>query len=166
MKINRRIFLKESSKSLAGVGLAAILPSFTKAFGTPDAMPFKLALSQFSLASQFWSKQLDPLDFPQKTIKTFGIVGLDYCSMFFADKAKDSTFLNELKKRSADNGCYNLRIMVDGEGVLGDLKKDIRMKAVENHYKWIDAAATLGCPMIRVNVEGEGDPREVAKAAM
>jgi sugar phosphate isomerase/epimerase len=165
MKINRRVFLKESSASVAGAGLAAILPSFTRAFPRPEAMPFKLALSQFSLASQFWSKQLDPLDFPQKTIKTFGVKGLDYCSMFFADKAKDSTFLNELKKRSADNGCYNLRIMVDGEGVLGDLKKDIRVKAVENHYKWIDAAASLGCPMIRVNVEGEGDPKEVASAA-
>jgi hypothetical protein len=56
--------------------------------------------------------------------------------------------------------------MIDGEGVLGDLNKDVRTKAVENHYKWIDAAATLGCPMIRVNVEGEGDPSEVSKAAI
>jgi sugar phosphate isomerase/epimerase len=165
MKINRRIFLKKSSMSMASVGLASTLPSFVKAVTGTGAMTFKLALSQFSLASQFWSKQLDPLDFPQKTIKTFGIVGLDYCSMFFADKAKDTTFLYELKKRSSDNGCYNLRIMVDGEGVLGDLKKEVRMKAVENHYKWMDAAAALGCPMIRVNVEGEGDPKDVANAA-
>src|ERR1041385_3616371 len=50
--------------------------------------------------------------------------------------------------------------------VLGDLNSDVRTKAVENHYKWIDAAATLGCRMIRVNVEGEGDPGEVAKAAI
>ena len=151
---------------LAAVGIASIAPSILKAGATKEEMPFKLALSQFSLASQFWSKQLDPLDFPQKTIKTFGIQGLDYCSMFFATKAKDTTFLNELKKRALDNGCYNLRIMIDGEGVLGDLNKDVRVKAVENHYKWIDAAATLGCPMIRVNVEGEGDPAEVAKAAI
>jgi len=151
---------------LAAAGIASVIPSILKAGATKKEMPFKLALSQFSLASQFWSKQLDPLDFPQKTIKTFGIAGLDYCSMFFAAKAKDATFLNELKKRALDNGCYNLRIMVDGEGVLGHLDKDTRTKAVENHYKWIDAAATLGCPMIRVNVEGDGDPAEVAKAAM
>ena len=151
--------------SIAAAGIASAIPSFLKAnINAPD-LPFKLALSQFSLASQFWTKQLDPLDFPQKTIKTFGIPGLDYCSMFFADKAKDATFLNELKKRALDNGCYNLRIMIDGEGVLGDLNNDIRNKAIENHYKWIDAAATLGCPMIRVNVEGEGDHNEVAKAA-
>ena len=150
----------------AAAGMASALPSILKAGAIKKELPFKLALSQFSLASQFWTKELDPLDFPKKTITTFGIAGLDYCSMFFADKAKDTNFLNELKKRSADNGCYNLRIMVDGEGVLGDLNKDVRTKAVENHYKWIDAAATLGCPMIRVNVEGDGDPAEVSKAAI
>jgi len=166
MKSSRREFIKKSSMGLAAVGIASAMPSFLKAGASKKEMPFKLALSQFSLASQFWSKQLDPLDFPQKTMKTFGIAGLDYCSMFFATKAKDTTFLNELRKRALDNGCYNQRIMIDGEGVLGDLNKDVRIKAVENHNKWIDAAATLGCPMIRVNVEGEGDPAEVAKAAI
>jgi len=165
MKTNRRTFLANASLAITGAGIASLLPSFLKANSTKE-LPFKLALSQFSLASQFWAKQLDPLDFPRKTIKTFGITGLDYCSMFFADKAKDMQFLTELKKRALDNGCYNLRIMVDGEGVLGDLNKDVRTKAVENHYKWIDAAATLGCPMIRVNAEGEGDPDEVAKATI
>src|SRR6478736_3232918 len=166
MKSSRRNFIKQSSMGLAAAGLASAIPSMLKANAIKNEMPFKLALSQFSLASQFWTKQLDPLDFPKKTITTFGITGLDYCSMFFADKAKDTTFLNELKKRALDNGCYNLRIMIDGEGVLGDLNKEARTKAVENHYKWIDAAATLGCLMIRVNVEGEGDPGEVSKAAI
>lgn len=165
MKSSRRTFLKKSSLGIAAAGMASVIPSFLAADPVKKELPFKLALSQFSLASQFWTKQLDPLDFPKKSITVFGIPGLDYCSMFFADKAKDTTYLNELKKRALDNGCYNLRIMVDGEGVLGDLNKDVRTKAVENHYKWIDAAAILGCPMIRVNVEGEGDPKEVAKAA-
>ncbi len=165
MKSSRRTFLKTSSLGIAAAGMASVIPSFLAADPVKKELPFKLALSQFSLASQFWTKQLDPLDFPKKSITVFGIPGLDYCSMFFADKAKDTTYLNELKKRALDNGCYNLRIMVDGEGVLGDLNKDVRTKAVENHYKWIDAAAILGCPMIRVNVEGEGDPKEVAKAA-
>src|SRR5690349_7547843 len=166
MKSSRREFIKTSALGLAGAGLASAIPAILKGSAAKKELPFKLALSQFSLASQFWSKQLDPLDFPQKTIKSFGITGLDYCSMFFADKAKDRMFLNELKKRALDNGCYNLRIMIDGEGVLGDLNKEVRTKAIENHYKWIDAAATLGCPMIRVNVEGEGDPKEVAQAAI
>ncbi|HWB26255.1 MAG TPA: TIM barrel protein [Chitinophagaceae bacterium] len=165
MKTTRRAFLATASMGIAGAGMASIMPGYHKMFEPKADLPFQLALSQFSLAGQFWTKQLDPLDFPAKTMKTFGIKGLDYCSMFFADKAKDATFLSELKKRAEDNGCFNLRIMIDGEGVLGDLNKDVRSKAVENHYKWIDAAAALGCLMIRVNVEGDGDPAEVAKAS-
>ncbi|SEO93709.1 Sugar phosphate isomerase/epimerase [Mucilaginibacter sp. OK283] len=151
---------------LAAMGMASALPSFLTAGEIKKEMPFKLALSQFSLASQYWSKKIDPLDFAQKSASSFGITGLDYCAIFFQDKAKDLNYLNELKKRSADNGCYNLRIMVDGEGVLGSLDKEVRKKAVESHYKWIDAAATIGCPMIRVNAEGNGDPAEVKKAAI
>jgi len=150
---------------IASAGVAAAIPDYLRSAFTNKDLFFKLALSQFSLASDFWTKKLDPLDFPSKCVKVFGITGMDYCSMFFADKAKDTTFLNELKKRSADAGAYNLRIMIDGEGVLGDLNKDVRTKAIQNHYKWIEAAAVLGCPMIRVNVEGDGDPAEVAKAA-
>jgi len=165
MNKNRRNFIKQLGMGAAGIGIASGMPSWLYAETDKKKMFFKLAISQFSLASDFWAKKLDPLDFPSKVKKDFDITGLDYCSMFFADKAKDTVFLNELKKRSADAGTYNLRIMVDGEGVLGDLDETKRLKAVENHYKWLDAAATLGCPMIRVNVEGDGDPGDVAKAA-
>ena len=164
MKTTRRDFIKKAAIGAAGVGLAASLPDYLYA-GTEKDLFFKIAVSQFSFASQFWTQQLKPLDFPAKA-KELGIIGLDYCSMFFADKAKDQQFLKGLKQRAADAGSYNLRIMVDGEGVLGDLKDDVRLKAVDNHHKWIDAAAALGCPMIRVNVEGEGNPDDVAKAAV
>lgn len=164
MKINRRHFVKQAAVGAAGLGLAAALPRSLFADSSKELF-FKIAISQFSFASQFWTQKLNPLDFAAKA-KELGISGLDYCSMFFADKAKDQQFLNDLKKRSADAGSYNLRIMVDGEGVLGDLNETVRLKAVEGHYKWIDAAATLGCPMIRVNVEGEGAPADVAKAAV
>src|ERR1700759_5645374 len=163
-KLNRRTFIKNTAVAAAGAGIAASMPGLLYAETKPELF-FKLAISQFSFASEFWTKKLDPLDFAAKS-KELGISGLDYCSMFFADKAKDQQFLGELKKRAADNGSYNLRIMVDGEGVLGDLTEATRLKAVENHYKWMDAAATLGCPMIRVNVEGEGAPADVAKAAV
>jgi sugar phosphate isomerase/epimerase len=164
MHMNRRNFIRNTSAAAAGIGLASSLPAFL--YGNSDKeLFFQIAISQFSFASEFWTKQLDPLDFAAKS-KELGIRGLDYCSMFFADKAKDPAYLNELKKRAADAGSYNLRIMVDGEGVLGDLNETVRLKAVENHYKWMDAAAVLGCPMIRVNVEGEGNPKDVAKAAV
>src|ERR1700722_15629782 len=132
--LNRRKFIKNAALGAAGVGLAASFPKLLHAEEKKDLF-FKLAVSQFSFASQFWTKKLDPLDFPAKS-KELGITGLDYCSMFFADKAKDTAFLADLKRRSADAGTYNLRIMVDGEGVLGELNETNRLKAVDNHYKW------------------------------
>jgi len=163
MKTTRRDFIKKAAIGAAGVGLASALPDYLFAETNKDLF-FKIAVSQFSFASQFWTQQLKALDFPAKA-KELGITGLDYCSMFFADKAKDAQFLKDLKQRAADAGSYNLRIMIDGEGVLGDLNEATRLKAVDNHHKWIDAASALGCPMIRVNVEGEGDPKAVANAA-
>lgn len=167
MTTNRRGFIKQTALGAVGMGLAGVMPA--DIYGEKERnLFFKIAVSQFSFASQFWTKQLDPLDFSAKA-KELGITGLDYCSMFFADKAKNMEFLNELKKRSADNGSYNLRIMVDllGEpGSLGNLDEKLRLKQVESHYQWMDAAAVLGCPMIRVNVEGEGNPADVTKAAV
>lgn len=161
---SRRKFIKTATGGAAAAVLAAGLP-LSILTDEKKELFFNIAISQFSFASQFWTKQLNPLDFPAKS-NQLGISGLDYCSMFFADKAKDQVWLNDLKKRAADNGCYNLRIMVDGEGVLGDLNETLRLKAVDNHHKWMDAAATLGCPMIRVNVEGEGDKDAVSHAAV
>jgi sugar phosphate isomerase/epimerase len=59
----------------------------------------------------------------------------------------------------------SLLIMVDDEGDLGNPKAEERKKAVENHYKWVDAAKILGCHSIRINAFGEGSKEEV-KAAM
>ena len=46
--------------------------------------------------------------------------------------------------------------MCDGEGALGDPDNAKRTIAVENHYKWIDAAKYLGCHSIRVNAQSSG----------
>ena len=56
--------------------------------------------------------------------------------------------------------------MCDGEGELGDSDAQKRKQAVENHYKWVDAAKYLGCITIRVNAFGEGSNEEVQKAAI
>jgi L-ribulose-5-phosphate 3-epimerase len=45
--------------------------------------------------------------------------------------------------------------MIDGEGHLSDEKDEARIKAVENHKQWVDAAASLGCHAIRVNTSGK-----------
>ena len=46
--------------------------------------------------------------------------------------------------------------MCDGEGNIGDPDSNKRTQAVENHYKWAEAAQYLGCHSIRVNARSFG----------
>ncbi len=57
-----------------------------------------------------------------------------------------------------------LLIMCDGEGQLGDADEAKRKQAVENHYKWVEAAKFLGCHSIRVNAGSSGQLRGAAEA--
>jgi sugar phosphate isomerase/epimerase len=77
-------------------------------------------------------------------------------NQFFKDKAKDAAYLAEMKKRADDNGVRSVLIMCDGEGALGDPDAAKRQTAVENHYRWVEAAKFLGCHSIRVNAESRG----------
>jgi sugar phosphate isomerase/epimerase len=131
----------------------------------PEGMFFRISLAEWSLNQTLYGKKLDNLDFPAKAKNDFDISAVEYVSQFFMDKAKDQSYLNELKKRCDDNGVTSVLIMVDGEGNLGDANKTLRDKTVDNHKKWVDAAKFLRCHSIRVNAYGEGTREEVAKAA-
>ena len=78
---------------------------------------------------------------------------------------KRQAYLNELLQRCKDHGVKNHLIMCDGEGNLGDRDEAKRLKAVENHYRWVEAARHLGCKTIRVNAAGAGTAEEVQKQA-
>ena len=94
---------------------------------------------------------IDHMDFYDITKNKFGLSAVEYVNTFFFDKAGDKMYLNEMKKRADDLGIESLLIMCDNEGSLGDPDPIARTKAVENHYKWADAAKLLGCHSIRVN---------------
>jgi len=179
MKKTRRTFLKNSGQAALGFGLLGLtscdVDSTKKVKKEPTKkeikeMFFKISLAQWSLHKSLGRNKdipatMDNLDFAAKA-KSFGIDGLEYVNQFFKDKATDTAYLNEMIKRADDNGCKNLLIMIDSEGNLGDTDEKKRLKAVENHYKWVDAAKHLGCHSIRVNAAGEGTAEEVAEAAV
>lgn len=131
---------------------------------TPKELFFKISLAEWSLHKALFAKEFDNLEFPAKAKNEFGIGAVEYVNQFFMDKAKDTAYLTELKKRADDLGVTNVLIMCDGEGEMADLDAKKRMKAVENHYKWVDAAKFLGCHSIRVNCFGIGTAEEVAGA--
>ncbi len=131
--------------------------------GTPAL--FKISLAQWSLHRRFFEDKADPLDFAKMAKTEFGIEGIEYVNAFFMDKATDAAYLGELKKRADDNGVTSVLIMCDDEGALGDPDETKRKQAVENHYKWVEAAKVLGCHSIRVNAESSGSYGEQMKLA-
>ena len=114
-------------------------------------MDFEISLAQWSLHRSLYSGELDHLDFAKISKENFGIDAIEYVNSFFFEKAEDKSYLKEMKNRADDYGVKSLLIMCDNEGSLGDPDNQKRQKAVENHYKWHEAAKYLGCHSIRVN---------------
>ena len=114
-------------------------------------MDFEISLAQWSLHRSLYSGELDHLDFAKISKENFGIDAIEYVNSFFFEKAEDKSYLREMKNRADDYGVKSLLIMCDNEGSLGDPDNQKRQKAVENHYKWHEAAKYLGCHSIRVN---------------
>ncbi len=126
---------------------------------------FSISLAQWSLHQALFAGYIKSIDFPRITKEQFGIDAVEYVNSFFPDRQPAPEFVSELKTRCDDLGVTSLLIMCDGEGNLGDPDDAKRTQAIENHYKWIDAAVTLGCHSIRVNAQSEGTPDEQRKLA-
>ena len=119
--------------------------------GCSNPKLFKISLAEWSLHRNLQSGKIDHLDFCKVAKNDFGLDAVEYVNSFFFDKAQDQSYLKEMKQRADDLGVKSLLIMCDNEGSLGDPDPVARTKAVENHYKWVDAAKFLGCHSIRVN---------------
>jgi len=110
---------------------------------------------------------LDPYAFAEKA-NSWGFEGLEYVSQLYhkeleaADysEAAMAHFVEKSNAEAAKYGLKNQLIMVDRQGDLATPDPEERKKAVENHYKWVDAAAAMGCHTIRVNLNGSSDKEE------
>lgn len=131
------------------------MPAELKRPAKPEDL-FTISLAEWSLHRALQGNKMTNLDFPRIAKETFGINAIEYVNSFFKLKAKDEAYLKDLKTRCDDLGVKSVLIMCDGEGALGDPDAAKRTQAVENHYKWVDAAAFLGCHSIRVNAQSKG----------
>jgi L-ribulose-5-phosphate 3-epimerase len=128
-----------------------------------EKVPFKISLAQWSLNRAIKSGQLDNLDFAKIAKTEFDISAIEYVSQLFIDKGKDMAYLGEMKRRASDLGVQSLLIMIDREGNLGEPEVSKRTQAIENHYKWVEAAKFLGCHSVRVNAATSEKDFEKAK---
>jgi L-ribulose-5-phosphate 3-epimerase len=145
----RRDFLKSTAMALAG---SAILNSATSPVLAAETKPlFKISLGEWAFHRALFSKSMKHFDVAKITKDECGIDALEYSAQFFMDKAEDMEYLRELKKRAAGNGVKAVLITVDSQGNIGDPDEKLRLKAVNNHHKWVEAGKFLGCHSIRVN---------------
>ncbi len=161
--LKRRDFLKFGASIAGGLAATGLRGSLLSDIKKP--MAFKISLAEWSLHRALQSKEIDHLDFYSVAKKEFDISAVEYVNTFFFNKAKDATYLKEMKTRADDLGVKNLLIMCDSEGNLGDPDDSKRKTAVENHYKWAEAAKFLECHSIRVNARSEGSYDEQIELA-
>lgn len=128
---------------------------------------FKLSLAQWSMHKMILEEGADPYSFAEKA-KAWGFSGLEYVSFLYHEELEKENFSEDAmaafvaksKAESEKHGMKNLLIMIDGQGDLATTDATERKKAVENHFKWVDAASAMGCHSIRVNLAGSSDPEE------
>ncbi|MBR99168.1 MAG: xylose isomerase [Flavobacteriaceae bacterium] len=124
---------------------------------------FKLSLAQWSLHIAIQSGKMSPYDFG-KFAKKHGFGGLEYVNTLYKDvmksKEKSKAIKSFIKKNNQivnDLNLENVLIMIDDEGNLSTLNQRKRIKAIENHKIWVEAASEMGCHSIRVNLHGTSD---------
>ena len=161
--MKRREFIKKSASLTAGVTLGGL--SSTLLNGCNNKMSFKISLAEWSLHRALNSKEIDHLDFAAIAKNDFSINAIEYVNSFFFNHAKNNAYLIEMKNRADDHGVKSLLIMCDNEGNLGEPEEKRRIQAVQNHYKWAEAAKFLGCHSIRVNARSFGTYDEQIKLA-
>ncbi|MBL8230292.1 MAG: TIM barrel protein [Bryobacterales bacterium] len=156
--MNRRDFFRAT-------GAAALLPSLSSTASAQEGTGrYKVSLAQWSLHKAIQSRMITNLQFPRIAREQFGIEGLEFVNTLMEPPIE--YFLSQLKKNMRDTGTKGVLIMVDGEGYMGAVSKPERMKAAERHFKWVDAAAELGCHAIRTNMyPGEKEPATEAEIA-
>lgn len=158
---------KQASKEKEGVnskGTTTVVE--TKPF-------FELSLAQWSINKMIREGGVDPYTFAEKA-KGWGFTGLEYVSQLYRDELEAENYSVEAMQNFVDknnieakkHGLKNLLIMIDGEGPLASENLTERISAVENHYKWVDAAAAMGCHSIRVNLQGSMEHNEWVAASV
>ena len=175
IELTRRTFMAGSC-ALLGTGFAgcsSAQDTSQSRSAVIDATPeqlFGISLAQWSLHRAFFANRVspewrDPMQFARIARNAFDIGAIEYVNSFYQHKAREHTVLRELKTIADGEGVKSLLIMCDGEGRIGDPDAQARSQAVENHHKWADMAAYLGCHSIRVNLESAGSFEEQQKLA-
>src|SRR3954463_11363921 len=114
----RREFLKTTTMAVAA---SSIWSTATSRTWSAEAKPlFKISLGEWAFHRALFGKSMQHFDVAKVAKDECGIGALEYSAQFFMDKAEDTDYLRELKKRATDNGVKAVLITVDNQGSIGD----------------------------------------------
>ncbi len=182
---SRRNFLQLAGTTGAGLLLAGMKGADP---GEPGEPLFRISLAEWSVNRMIFGKareknweefsrmlrenfsaiekqaEMTNLQFPVFA-RSLGFDAIEFVNTCFFDKAQNTAYLAELKNVCKLEGVKSLLIMCDNEGMVGHPEAKERLKTLDNHKKWIDAAAYLGCHSIRVNAASRGSYDEQQRLA-
>lgn len=159
MNFSRRRLLKH----VPFTGIAALAAT---GFSEDSEPWLKISLQQYSFNRQLQKGELDPLDYPKLAVEKCGISALEYFNGFIMDKANDTAWFAELKKRCDDLGVENQLMLLKNNRALDDADAATRKAAAADYRPWLEACKTLECHSVRVDVRSPGNPAEVKKQAI
>ena len=156
--MNRKQFLSITGVSTLGLALPPPV------FSDENYVKNKISLAQWSMNKSFFSGKKDVHDFAVYAAN-MGFAGVEFVNQFYFDQLKNGTTSSKnvsslakiLNSRANDNDISNVLIMVDEEGNLADSSSKVIKTAIEQHKKWVELAAEIGCHSVRVNLSGEKD---------
>jgi sugar phosphate isomerase/epimerase len=170
MNLTRRHFIKATS--LLPVGIAAGITGMPALAAEPAPKPSGGHSLKISLNAYCFSKSLTPPEAGGQADMTYFDV-LEFCAKNNFDaidptgyyfpgypKVPADSFINDFKRRA-----FKLGLDISGTGVRNNFAqadKDKRMADVQSVKDWIEVAAKMGAPVIRVfaGAEPEGHSRD------
>jgi sugar phosphate isomerase/epimerase len=147
MSLSRRQFLATSA--VAGAALAATSPLVAiEPIPRNGEAKFKFSLAAYSYRDLFNAKEhkLTLQDFINDCAK-FGLEGTELTSYYFPTPTTPE-YLRALKRQ-----CFQLGLDISGTAVgndFGHQPSEKRMAEIEKVKRWVDHAAVLGAPVIRI----------------
>ena len=169
-----------------GVVSAAALTgnALSGAASKPAELPFTLGLSQWAFHRAIFGSARDNYSQFIKTLNTspddvlmgdmdprdivwrareLEVNVVDLVNILWFGHGQDRPWLNDFKSRASDANVTFGVLMCDQLGRIAAKSAVERKKSLEGHTRWMETAAELGCPFLRVNPYGEGTYLEQCK---
>jgi len=121
-------------------------------------MGLKIGISSWSFYRRFLANP-PTMDYPQffAAVRGLDIDTVELNSPFFI--SQDDNYINELKGCANSYGVHINNIAIDDWGYdLSSADHANREEAIRRTVSWMEIAVMLGCPLVRNNTGGGGDP--------